>query len=151
MNVTGKKGRQDIPLFTLVCLMNIQFRPWPFIQKLGMCKKSIARWCAGPKTMALQSIACRHRTFAPSSSLHLTIESSHRAIASSSLHHCATVIAASTEILLRQISRFHSFETVRSRRSKVLTGTVSVKDAANSGLHLTVTVIYQSGVPSGSV
>ena len=31
MNVTGKKGRQDIPLFTLVYLMNIQFTPWPFI------------------------------------------------------------------------------------------------------------------------
>lgn len=119
-----------------------------------MCKKvysAMVRWPENDGAIEHRLSSSYFRTFAPSSSLHLTIESSHRAIASSSLHHCATVIAASTEILLRWISWFHSFETVRSRRSKVLTGTVSVKDAANSGLHVTVTVIYQSGVPSGSV
>ena len=71
--ISGIKERLNVPLFSLMCLMNIQI--WHhFLRKSSCAKKSIEGWCDG----AIMMVRWRdHRT--------IVIASSHR-------RHCTVVL-----------------------------------------------------------
>lgn len=112
-----------------------------------MCKKvysAMVRWPENDGAIEHRLSSSYFRTIVIASSYHRIISSSYCVIVIASLRHSHRCIDWNSTAIDILISFFWD-------RSKVLTGTVSVKDAANSGLHVTVTVIYQSGVPPGSV